>query len=109
MNLRLTLMDFAALSPMLILLGFALLILLLESFAETFARKWSSYLTLAAIAIAAVAAVNAPISNNKLLTDWLRFDSISHFFTLFFLAISFATVLISSSFFTNFDPTRGEY
>jgi len=109
MNTELTLADYASLLPLLILLGAALLLLLLESFAETVAKKYSSIITLAAIAAALFAAFAVPVSNHPLLTSWLRFDPLSHFFTVFFLVVGFGATLLSNSFFKQFDATHGEY
>jgi NADH-quinone oxidoreductase subunit N len=109
MNIVLKSTDFAAISPLLILLGVALLLLLLESFAEHAAKKSSFFLTLVAIAIAIGAAYFAPASENPLLTPWLKFDKLARFFTIFFLAIGFASTLLASSFFQRFQATRGEF
>lgn len=101
--------DIAALSPLLILLGGALVILLIESFAVELSKKMSFYLALITIIVAGFAAVYSPTSQNHLLTAWLRFDRLSLLFTLFFLAIGFASTLLASSFFQRFDATHGEY
>jgi NADH-quinone oxidoreductase subunit N len=109
MNVALTLIDFAALSPLFILLCAALLLLLLESFAESAAKKYSFYLALVAIFAALGAAFYAPVSDNPLLTPWLKFDTIARLFTIFFLTIGLGTALLSSSFFQRFEATHGEY
>lgn len=105
----LTLRDFAAISPLLIVLGGALLLLLLESFAGNIARRFSSVITLVVIAIACFAALYAPTSENSLLTPWLRFDTYARLFTLFFLLIGFGSTLLATSFFKQFEASRGEY
>ena len=109
MNIALNSIDFAAISPLLILLVGGLVLLLLESFSETWAKRSSVFVTLAVIAFALIAALFAPASENTLLTPWLRFDPLARFFTVFFLAIGFASTLLASSFFQHFDATRGEY
>lgn len=109
MNPTLTITDIAALSPLLILLFGALTMLLLETFAERFARVGSLSLTLFFIAGAAIASAIAPATTNNLLIPWLAFDSLSRLFTLLFLGIGFGTVLLSSSFFQRFDVPRGEF
>jgi len=110
MNPSLSLIDFAAISPLLILLGGALVLLLLESFAPLAAKRFSSYASLATIALALYAALVAPISENPLLTPWLKFDSLARFFTIFFLLIGFASTFLASSFFDRFEaPSEGEY
>lgn len=109
MNMTLGAQDFAALSPLLILLGGALIILLIESFAEVWAKKLSFGLTLLTIAIAGYAVLVAPISVNSLLTPWLKFDFLAKLFSLLFLLIGFAATFLSSAFFQRFDASRGEY
>jgi NADH-quinone oxidoreductase subunit N len=101
--------DFAALSPLLILLGGALLILLLESFKEEASKKHSFYLTLFVLLIGLSAALYAPVSQNPLLTPWLKFDQLAQLFTVFFLIIGLSVTLLSSPFFYHFEAPRGEY
>lgn len=110
MNLSLGLTDLAALSPLLILLAGALILILVESFVEETAFKFSSAISVATLAIALYAALVAPESNNPLLTPWLKFDALSRFFTIFFLLIGIASVFLASSFFHHFEVnSRGEY
>jgi len=109
MNTALSLIDFASMSVLLIVLGGALLVLLLESFAEEASKKFSSYLTLATLAIALCAAFYAPASDNPLLTPWLRFDPLARLFTIFFLTIGIGSTLLAASFFQRFEATQGEY
>ena len=52
MNPSINLNDFAALSPLLILLGGALVLLLIESFGSEAVKKLASYATLAVLASA---------------------------------------------------------
>lgn len=110
MNLSLSSTDFAALSPLLILLGGALVLLLLESFSTSFAKKFSFAVCLTSLAIALYAAVMAPISDSPLLTPWIKFDSLARFFTVFFLLIGVASAFLASAFFQRFEArSRGEY
>lgn len=109
MDITLHLADFAALSPMLIVLVGALLLILVETFAETAAKKYSAWITSAFIVIALGAAAVYPESHNTLLTPWLRFDALSRFFTIFFLSIGLACTLLSASFFQRYEASRGEY
>lgn len=109
MNFVLKSIDFAAISPLLILFVAALVIVLLESFAEKVAKQFSFLVTVSAIVLALFASIFAPISENTLLTPWLRFDSLARFFTIFFLSIGLASALLSKSFFQRFDATHGEY
>lgn len=104
------LVDLYALSPLLILLTTALILLLVESFTEEFAKKSSAWIALLGIAIALFAAYNAPVSGNPLLTPWLKFDPLARLFNLFFLSIGLGTTLLGSAFFQRFKgTTQGEY
>lgn len=110
MNAALSLIDFAALSPLLILLVGALILLLVESFASVLiAKSLAFYIAMITLIGAVFAAIYSPDSQNVLLTPWLQFDSISRLFTIFFLLIGFATTLLSASFFKRFEATHGEY
>lgn len=109
MNTTLTSTDFAALSPLLILLGGALLMLLLETFAEHISKKIAFACAAIVIFIAIIAAYYAPVSNSILLTPWLRFDLLARFFTIFSLSIGLACCFLASAFFQYFKATHGEY
>ncbi len=109
MNLVFRLVDFESISPLLILLGGALLLILLESFSEDKAKRYSVYLTCLTLLAALYAAFTAPPSNDPLLVPWLKFDPLSRLFTVFFLSIGLATTLLSYSFFQRFEATHGEY
>lgn len=108
--MNLNIYDFAALSPLLIVLAGAVLLLLLESFAAPRkAKKFAAPLTLAMLAAALTAVTLAPASDNILLTPWLRFDHLAKFFTTFFLIIAFASILLACTFFHYQQVTSGEY
>jgi NADH-quinone oxidoreductase subunit N len=107
--MRLEMIDFAAISPLLILLFGALALLLLESFAEPYAKKWSFYLAYASILGAIFAAWAAPQSSNPALSDWLRFDFAARCFSILFLLIGLASILLSAAFFQRFEASHGEY
>lgn len=109
MNTALSIVDFAAISPLLIVLVGALVMLLIESFAENAAKKITFPLTLATLIIALIATVYAPVSDNPLLTPWLKFDSLARLFTVFFLCIALGVTLLSASFFKHFEASEGEY
>jgi NADH-quinone oxidoreductase subunit N len=108
-KLTLSLTDYAAISPMLILLIAALILLIIESFAENVSKKFAAIITLVSLAVALYAAIEAPTSSNLLLTSWLKFDGISRFFSILFIIVGMATTLLSDSFFQRFDGSRGEY
>lgn len=109
MNTNLTLSDFAALSPLLLLLGGALLLLLIESFAEKMAQRNAIWITAIILVVTLGAAFFAPVSHNSLLTPWLAFDPLAKTFTIIFLVIGLVTTLLSSAFFRRFEATQGEY
>jgi NADH-quinone oxidoreductase subunit N len=109
MNANLSSVDFAALSPLLIVLTGVLLLLLMESFFETFAKKQAGFLTLLVLTLAIGAALYSPSSSNPLLTPWLRFDPIARQFTVLFLAIGWGCVLLAFAFFQRFQIAQSEY
>lgn len=110
MNLTLTANDFLSLSPILILLVGALLILLLESFFESASKKYSFWLAAISGFTALYAAVLAPASTSPLLTPWLKFDALTRLFTVSFIGIGLASTFLASVFFKRFAaPPRGEY
>lgn len=109
MNIQLHAIDFAAMSPLLILLAGALTILLIESFAEIFSKKYAASITCLFLVLALVASIPPITSQNPLLLPWLRFDALARFFTCFFILIGLASTLISIPFFNQVDASRGEY
>lgn len=109
MDVILTMTDLAAISPLLILLIGALLLLLIESFAGKHAKMITPFLTLFVLLAAINAALYAPASDNILLTRWLRFDTLTLFFNVFFLVVGIASTLLAFSFFLRFPATQGEY
>lgn len=110
MNLTLSLNDLLALSPLLILLGGALLVLLIETFASEESKKVAPWVTLGVILVALWSGLTAPGSDHPLLTPWLNFDALSRFFTVFFLLIGFASTCLAAAFFERFMvKSEGEY
>lgn len=111
MNASLSLNDFIALSPLLILLFGALILLLVESFGNKSTKNFSMPIVLATLALALVRVfvANVDAVQNSLLTPWLTFDFIGKFFSVLFLCIGLGVVFISTSFFRNFDASQGEY
>jgi len=108
-ELNLTPQDFLAISPLLALVGTALLILLSESFLGRSAKIISPILTLAGLGLALLFTVVAPVSTHPLLTNWLNFDSTNQLFTLLFLSIGLATVMLAFSFFKEQKESHGEF
>lgn len=109
MNISFGIEDLASLNPLLILLVAGLLILLLESFAETLSKKYAFFLAIAALILGVIAAIYDPVSHNPLITSWLRFDPLAQFFTVLFLLIGLGTAFLASSFFERFEASCGEY
>lgn len=109
MNFTLTQVDYGALSPLLILLAGALILLLIEAFAPQASKRACLWVTLVTLFCALHASIYGPISNNPLLTPWLKFDAVSNFFTVLFIVIGIACTLLASSFFKQYEATEGEY
>lgn len=101
--------DFASLSPLFILLSGALLMLLVESFANKQYKQLCWPLAVVIIGAALFAALAAPQSENPLLTSWVRFDATARFFSVLFLAIGLGSVLLAASFFQMYQASQGEY
>lgn len=106
---RLTLIDLYALSPLLILLAGALIVLFVETFFSSFARKGSLWLSTGTLIAAFVSAWYAIPTTNVLLTPWLNFDKLSTDFTLLFLGIGVGASFLANAFFKRFEASRGEY
>jgi NADH-quinone oxidoreductase subunit N len=109
MRFSLSWVDYFAMSPLLMVLGGTLAILLFASFSETLAKRWGAALTLGTLVSAAFLSVYAPISVNPLLTPWLKFDPLSHIFNFLFFGTGAAVVLLAAPFFDRFQPVRGEF
>lgn len=109
MNIRLGWSDLAAIGPLVILLGGGLIQLLLESFAEKSAKRFAFPAVLITFLLAMAFLYSFPVTENPLLTAWLRFDRVSYFFTLFFLIIGLASAFLAEAFFERFTASRGEY
>lgn len=101
--------DLAAISPLLIILWGALLVLLLECFNEALSKRCSFIVTLITLAAALIAAIYAPVSKNPLITPWMTFDSQARFFTCFFILIGIACAFLAASFFKRNNISNGEY
>jgi len=99
MSKSLSLIDVAALSPMLVLIAGIMVLLLIESFPFKGTKTLTQAVPIVTFIIAFIAAIKAPASDSILLTRWLYFDSLSYFFTLFFLVIGFLCSLLAISFF----------
>lgn len=105
----LSLTDLAALAPLLVLLAGALGVLLLESFNEDASKKYSAKIAFATFIAAALAAYYAPNSTNALLTPWIKFDSLTRFLNILFLAVGGLCTLLAVPFFKRFEASHGEY
>lgn len=109
MRTNLNLQDFAALSPLLLLLVGALLMLVLESFAVKGKKNFSGPITWVILGATIGAVIFAPASQNPLLTPWLRFDSLAKVLSILFLFIGLGSALLAQTFLKKFDATQGEY
>ena len=109
MNAALTSADLLALSPLLILLWTALIVLMVEAFSSEKTRGYPFYITLIGFVFSLGGVLYAPVSQSNLLTPWIAFDSLSLFFSLLFIAIGIACTLLTASFFRRFKATEGEY
>lgn len=95
MTLEMSLRDFYALLPLLILFLGSMIVLLVESFASHFAKKYGRLLTLLILLVSGVTSLMAPASQNPLITSWIRFDPLAQFFSLFFIFIGISVVALS--------------
>ncbi len=109
MNEPLTSVDFAALSPFIILLFGALAVLLVEAISHHASSRWSWVISISTLVLSLHASLYAPMSTHPLLTPWLRFDHLSTLFQVFFILIGVASVLLALAFFKHFEVTQGEY
>lgn len=109
MNPRLSAVDFAALSPLLILLACGLLILAVEVFNKNKEGSATYVVALLGVLGAALATYFAPSSSNPLLTNWIKFDQLTRFFSILFLSIGVVTLLLAEPFFKRFNIGRGEF
>lgn len=100
------LVDYFAISPLLILFATALLLILLETFFKSKLLSWTMY---AGLFLALYAAYISPTSTSPLLTPWLKFDPIARFFSLFFISIGVGSSLLASPFFKQFQQSRAEF
>lgn len=107
--MNLSLHDYFALSPLLMVLMGTLTILLVAAFSEDSVKKLGAPFTLVIFALAAVLTFYAPPIENSLLTPWLKLDPLSRIFDLLFLGTGAAIVLLAEPFFKRFQPLRGEF
>lgn len=109
MNTSLSLVDLAAVSPLLIVLFTALIIVVIESFAEHVSAKYAYLVAIAGFALAIYQTVVAPVSDSPLLTPWIRFDSLARFFAILFMSVGIGAAFLAASFFQRFQATSGEF
>lgn len=109
MNLTLAPQDFFALSPLLLILFTAVGLLLLESFAKEFSKNFSFPIASLGLFLSFLLLFYVPISQNRLLTPWLRFDSLAKIFTGFFIIIGLASAFLADAFFKRHEAQRGEF
>lgn len=114
MTANLSLTELYALSPLIIILIGSLVILLIESFAETFSKKASWLFCLITLILAIYPTYLSLPGEHPMLTAWLRFDDTARFFSILFLVIGIASTLLAASFFKRFEKeyprlTHGEF
>ena len=109
MRVDLNLTDFLFLSPLLILVAGALITLLIASFCQKNRYSLSFFVALATFLFSLVATNVVEPSNHEMLTDWLKVDQLSLFFTNLFLIAGILTTLLSHSFFQKFELVEDEF
>lgn len=100
------LVDYAALSPLLLLLGGALTTLFAETF---FSKPRSAWVAAVSILAALLANLFAPTTTHPRITTWLLFDQHSLIFSTLFLLIGLFTTLLAAEFFQRLKVKEGEY
>lgn len=109
MRVTLSFLEYAALSPLLLVLAGALIVLLIETFLPVAAKRLSFGLTALTFIAASAAAVYAPSTESPLFTPWLKFDALSKAFNVLFLLIGLGSAFLADAFFRRFNATHGEY
>ncbi len=94
--------DLVSLAPLVILFFSSLLLLLVQD-------RHAFSVSFAAIILAGFSLFIATPSLNPLLLPWVRFDFLARFFTLFFLSVAFAALLLARSFFHRFKADTTSY
>jgi NADH-quinone oxidoreductase subunit N len=101
--------DLLSISPLLILLFTALLILLFETLLKNKPLYFAPIITSIGILAALGAVFASPQSHNPLLTPWLRFDLMAKLFNSLFLFIGMGSTLLAITFFKQFKKGDSEY
>lgn len=109
MNTYLSFQDYLSLSPIGILLLAGLLLIVIESLFPKFSKRGAFFIAFLSVAGALFSSVYAPKSTHPYLTAFLISDSLSQFFTCFFLVVGGVIALISASFFKEREESHGEY
>jgi NADH-quinone oxidoreductase subunit N len=109
MNLSLSFVDWLSISPMIVLTGFALLILLLEIFAGERGQKVIELVAVVGLLSVGFCLYTNHGSENPLLTRWLRFDAFSWFFQFLFLGIGIGVIGIAHAYFKRIEASKGEF
>lgn len=109
MQSSLQLLDYFAISPLLLIIAFALSFLLIECFNPPLSKKISSPLAVVGLIASLVLVFVSPASKNPLLTSWIAFDPLTQIFNCFFLSVGILVIFISAPFLRAFSRYHGEY
>lgn len=109
MNLSLSSQDWLAISPMICLVGWALGLLLIEIFAGEGVKRGLASLACIGLLVTAYFVYVSPSSDNRLLTQWLRFDSLVKVFNYLFLFIGFSVICLARGYFKQAKVSLGEF
>ncbi len=101
-------MNFVLFIPELILIGFAILVIILDLLLER--KSILAAISLVGLAIAAASILVIPVSPPQaIFNNLLAVDGFAFFFKLLFLVIAFLVILASSDYASKFARFRGEY
>lgn len=109
MNISISATDILSISPMLMLVLTAFILIIIESFFETLSKKCAFSVALVGLIAALGFEFLNPKSINPLLTPWLKFDQTASFFTLLFILSGIGAALLSPPLFKRYSATSGEY
>lgn len=116
--IKFSFLDIVSIGPLVILLGGALFILLLESFFSKFTERFASLITFLIFLSALFSEHFQTGSVNPLLSKWIQIDEATFFFTSLFLLIGIGITFLSHLFFnkvkiivenTHSRVSQGEY
>ena len=101
--------DFLALTPLLIVTGTALFVLMLDLFLREERRGWLSGLSLLGVVAAFLANLSLPTFREPLVQGMIRFDALTQFLNAVFLLGCGLAVMLSADYARRQGMARGEY